>query len=124
MGTREIRLGVSPLTETVYAGKLLKDGITWAPGKQDVTSDFIKCVLDKFGPHVDAPGCECEIQTSGGDVDFVITVTRASAPKYSRLKAANKELLEALMLAVEDKPNACFADTARAAIAKAKGETK
>jgi hypothetical protein len=40
------------------------------------------------------------------------------------LIAAAPELLEALILAVEDEPNACFADTARAAIAKAKGETK
>ena len=40
------------------------------------------------------------------------------------LVSAAPELLEALMLAVEDEPNACFADTARAAIAKAKGETK
>ena len=124
MSKREIRLGVSPLTETVYAGTLLKDGKTWGASKQDVTSDFIKCVLDKFGPSTpETNGCECGIQTDGGPVDFVVTVTRAAMPRYSQLRGINKELLEALINAVEDEPNACFAESARAVIAKAKGET-
>lgn len=43
---------------------------------------------------------------------------------YESVKKQRDELLEALILAVEDEPNACFAEHARSVIAKATGETK
>jgi len=37
------RVSTSPLTNTIYAGKVLKDG-TWATNKQDVTMDALVAV--------------------------------------------------------------------------------
>lgn len=48
--SRPLRLGVSSLGGAVYAGRLLKGGNVWATGKQDVTEDFLNCVVEKFGP--------------------------------------------------------------------------
>jgi len=47
--TEDIRLGVSPMSETVYAGKISPDGSRFIGEKKDVTSDFIKAIIDKFG---------------------------------------------------------------------------
>lgn len=42
-----IRLGFSPITEKVYAGKLNKDG-SFKSDKQDVTNDFIGTVINRW----------------------------------------------------------------------------
>lgn len=42
-----IKLGVSPLTKTVYAGRLNKRGDMWLH-KTDVTEQFISCCLEYF----------------------------------------------------------------------------
>jgi len=34
---KPLHLDTSPLTNTIYAGHVLRDGRTWATGKQDVT---------------------------------------------------------------------------------------
>jgi hypothetical protein len=41
-----IRIAHSALSGRVYAGRLNANGNTWKPGKTDVTSDFLCCVLD------------------------------------------------------------------------------
>ena len=38
---KKLRVSASPLTGTIYAGTLLKDGRTWATDKQDVTMDAL-----------------------------------------------------------------------------------
>ena len=43
---KKIRIGTSPLTGTIFAGSLLKDGRTWAANKQDVTLDAVSAVVD------------------------------------------------------------------------------
>ena len=51
----KIKVAVSPLTNTIYAGKILKDGF-WAAGKQDVTLDALIAVSEhviKFGKPVE-----------------------------------------------------------------------
>lgn len=47
----QVTLGVSPLTETVFAGRLNKAKNMWLE-KHDVTDMFIGCVIVKFGGHV------------------------------------------------------------------------
>lgn len=37
-----MRLGVSPITQKIYCGKISKDGKMWVGKKHDVTEDFIK----------------------------------------------------------------------------------
>lgn len=44
-----IRLGVSPITGNVYAGRRLRNGC-WGANKEDVTPDFLACVIEKFHP--------------------------------------------------------------------------
>lgn len=39
----EFKVGCSPLTSRLYAGKVLKDG-TWGKGKQDVTDSAVGAV--------------------------------------------------------------------------------
>ena len=43
---KPIRIGCSPLTGTIYAGTLLKDGRTWYSDKQDVTIDALVSVAE------------------------------------------------------------------------------
>lgn len=39
----ELKVGCSPITSTIYAGKVLKNGM-WANGKQDVTDSAVSAV--------------------------------------------------------------------------------
>jgi len=41
---KQIRVGASPLSGTIFAGTLLKDGRTWAANKHDVTDDALYAV--------------------------------------------------------------------------------
>jgi hypothetical protein len=41
-------VGVSPLTNTIYAGSVLKDGRTWGANKSDVTG----CACGAVAEHV------------------------------------------------------------------------
>lgn len=40
-----IKIGCSPLTGKIYAGKVLKSGL-WASGKVDVTDEAVKSVAE------------------------------------------------------------------------------
>ena len=51
---KKIEIGVSFLTNTIYAGHLLKDGKTWAAGKQDVTMDVL-CAVAQHGLNFGEP---------------------------------------------------------------------
>lgn len=48
MSTNELRLAVAALTEKVYVGRLTEDGTCFRDGKQDITNDFLKAVIDRF----------------------------------------------------------------------------
>jgi len=45
---KDIRLSVSMLGDEVYVGKISKDGTRFTGEKKDITSDFIKAIIDKF----------------------------------------------------------------------------
>lgn len=52
---KKLHIAASPLTGTIFAGTLLKDGRTWASNKQDVTIDALVAVAEhvlKFGKPV------------------------------------------------------------------------
>jgi len=44
MAKRPIHIAASPLTNRIFAGHMLKDGRSWAEGKQDVTGLAIVAV--------------------------------------------------------------------------------
>lgn len=43
----DLRLGCSPITNTIYAGKIDKSGM-WIGVKQDVTEDAVKSVAENL----------------------------------------------------------------------------
>lgn len=53
LGHREVHVGCSPITNNIYAGYVLKDGITWSDtNKTDVTHAAIGAVCEhaeRFG---------------------------------------------------------------------------
>lgn len=63
-------IAVSPLTGTVYSGKVSQKTDMWVGKKTDVTSDFLRCVIDKANFH---GGC-FEIRGSSGTVHVVTVV--------------------------------------------------
>jgi hypothetical protein len=67
--TRSPVLGLSPITGTIYCGRLSKKNkYTWSGQKHDVTSNFISVMLQKF-----EPGYEHEI-TVDGKARYKVTV--------------------------------------------------
>ena len=43
---KQLKVARSPLSNTIFAGTVLKDGRTWAAGKQDVTIDALVAVAE------------------------------------------------------------------------------
>ena len=43
---KQLHIATSPLTNTIFCGHLLKDGKTWASGKQDITNEAIIAVVE------------------------------------------------------------------------------
>lgn len=78
MGKGRIYIGTSPLTNTIFAGGVLKDGRTWASNRQDVTGMACAAVCE----HVLARGAPVTV-TGDGVPMYRITVERidkAEAP--------------------------------------------
>jgi hypothetical protein len=67
---KQIRVGCSPLTGTIFAGTLLKDGRTWASGKHDVTLDALVAVAQ----HIKNFGKDVQITDAAGNVEFVLSL--------------------------------------------------
>ena len=67
---RKLHVGCSPLTGTIFAGTVLKDGRTWGTGKQDVTIDALVAVAE----HATKFGRPVEITGPDGKLEYRITV--------------------------------------------------
>ena len=48
---KEIKIGCSPITPTIFAGKLNKNGTMWLKGKQNVTEDCLSAVFEYIAIH-------------------------------------------------------------------------
>lgn len=73
--SKKLHVGCSPLTGTIFAGKILKDGRTWAVGKEDVTIEALVAVAQ----HIIKFGAPVEIsRADGSGVEYRITVERVS----------------------------------------------
>ena len=64
------RLACSPLTGTIFLGTVNKGGNAFIGNKADVTSDFLRAVIEKAEYH----GGQFDIQT--GNEKWVVTVTK------------------------------------------------
>ena len=67
-----IRLGTSPLTGRIYAGRPAKDGMSFKGERFDVTSDVLKCTAEKIGI-----GNQVNVEVDGV-VQFIIAVLPAN----------------------------------------------
>jgi len=65
-----LKLGVSPITGTVFAGRLNKKGNMWI-NKVDITEQFLSCCLQYF-----KPGTENTISADGKPL-YIITIKPA-----------------------------------------------
>ena len=75
----KITVATSPLTNTIFAGKVLKAG-TWGANKQDVTMDCLSAVVE----HVKAFGKPVEItDAETGVLLYRITVEQFQTEIYS-----------------------------------------
>jgi hypothetical protein len=68
---KKLHIGTSPLTNTIFAGTVLKDGMTWSADKQDVTVDALVAVAQ----HVIAFKHPVVI-TCSGKPEYKITVEK------------------------------------------------
>lgn len=71
---KRIHVAKSPLTHTIYAGSVLKDGCTWAPNKTDVTGEASAAVAQR----AIAMGGTMQV-TANGVPAYEITVRALSA---------------------------------------------
>ena len=70
---KDLHVGVSPLTNRIYVGHVLKDGVTWSSDFQDVTGKACGAVCE----HVVANGGPVTV-TCNGKPKFEITVRELS----------------------------------------------
>lgn len=69
---KKIHVGCGPFG-TIFAGKILKDGRTWAAGKEDVTLESLVAVAQ----HVLGYGGPVEISKADGTgIEYRITVEK------------------------------------------------
>lgn len=71
---KNLHIATSPLTNTIFAGTVLKDGRTWGTNKKDVTIEALIAVAE----HIERFGAPVEITNSKtGEIEFRITVETA-----------------------------------------------
>lgn len=69
--SKKLHVGNSPLTNTIFAGSVLKDNRTWAANQQDVTIDALVAVAQ----HVIGFGKPVEIRNGNTNkIEYRITV--------------------------------------------------
>ena len=73
---KKIHVGCSPLTGTIFAWKILKNGRMWAAGKEDVTIEALVAVAQhtiNFGKPVEIS------KADGTGIEYRITVEKIEA---------------------------------------------
>ena len=70
MAYENLKLGVSPLTKTIFAGRVSKKGGMWID-KVDITEQFLRCCMEYFEPNT-----ENTIYVNGKP-EFIIIVKKA-----------------------------------------------
>jgi len=88
--TKNLHVATSPLTGTIFAGSVLKDGRTWGVSKKDVTVEALYAVAE----HVLQFGKPVEISKFDGTPEFKITVERLGQEIESPKKCAAVAAIE------------------------------
>lgn len=42
----QLRLGISPITDQIYVGRIKENGYEWEKDKQNITEDFRRCLVN------------------------------------------------------------------------------
>ena len=69
---KDLRVACSPLTGTIFGGKVCKDGVTWRDNKKDVTNDVLKAIIDKI--QLDSPKTKTLIIRENGVSKYEIVL--------------------------------------------------
>lgn len=69
---KKLHIAASPLTGTIFAGTVLKDGRTWGANKSDVTIEALVAVAE----HTLQFGKPVEITKADGAPEYRITVDK------------------------------------------------
>lgn len=81
---KPLRIGVSPLSNSIYAGTILKDGRTWGANKTDVTLDVLVATVQ----HAQNFGKPIILSTEEGTPTHKIKVFEPGDPGYEDGNAA------------------------------------
>lgn len=73
---KKLHVAASPLTGTIFAGTTLKDGMTWAANKQDVTIESLVAVAEHALHFQDKGLKHIEISKSDGTPLYRISVEK------------------------------------------------
>ncbi len=68
-------IATSTLTNTIFCGKVLKDGKTWAKGKEDLTLEALIAVAEHALRFKQKTGENILITDSTGNIEFEIEVS-------------------------------------------------
>lgn len=71
-----MRQSVTDSSRSPARGKALKDGRTWAAGKQDVTIEALVAVAEHAILFGDKTGEAVEIRNHKGELEYTITVSK------------------------------------------------
>ncbi len=73
---KNLHIATSPLTGTIFAGSVLKDGRTWGAGKKDVTIDALIAVAQHALHFKSLHGQNIEIRRADGSLEYTISVDK------------------------------------------------
>jgi hypothetical protein len=77
MAKQKLTIGASPLTNTIFAGTLLKDGATWSANKQDVTVDALAAVIEHCMFHEKRNEGE-HVELTAGKTKYIISIEQVA----------------------------------------------
>jgi len=73
---KKLHIAASPLTGTIFAGHVLKDGRTWGKGKQDLTSEALIAVAEHAIHFGGKTGKAIKVSDDYGKLIYTIKVSK------------------------------------------------
>ena len=73
---KKLHIATSPLTGTIFAGAILKDGRTWGSNKQDLTIEALVAVAEHAIHFGEMTGKAIEITDPDGNLEYTIRVSK------------------------------------------------
>jgi len=74
--SKNLHIATSPLTGTIFAGTVLKDGRTWGANKKDLTIEALVAVAKHAIHFGEKTGKAIEIRREDGALEYTISVNK------------------------------------------------